>query len=434
MSAPGLTPTNLGVLRHYANTENRELYWNYLAQLPGNDGYGRLALGVVRHDNMPGKIANLYAQNYAREHNGKVFSEREWDNFGIDLMRRDLAYREQRMGEGETRLALNLPVKQVQDAHDQSFRQLRVDVNAWTPRKLLEAARREGERDAQREQTCATERGEVLPGATLDRIIEAPAERIWSIMLNDQALGLHRGKDTLLGLVAAQDMSLADRAAYARDMGAAYVGALNERPHDSPNVIGRNDHYYMRDRHGEWMEIRHAEPVMGIRHDQLDDVTEPQRRTLEDTRDLRLHRAAAREAFHPDDAGRLVESAHPLTHTKPRATLPRPDDDPLYAAVRHRLPMDISDAKAAEVALKARRIGIHHAQDLGAVDVADDRILCSARYTGKVASIECDSTPPPKDQSIDQARQLDQAFANDLRQQAEHIAMQRQQRSHGMSL
>lgn len=434
MSAPGLSPKDLKVLSHYAGAKNRELYWNYLAQLPGNDGYGRLALGVVRHDNMPGKTANLYAQNYAREHNGKVFTEREWDDFGVDLMKRDLAYRKQWMGRGESSQALNLPVKEVQEAHDRAFRKIEVDPDAWTPRKLLEAARRAGKQDAQREQTRAAERGEVLSGATLDKIVEAPAERVWTSMLNDQALGLHRGKDTLLGLVAAQDMPVIDRGAYARDMSAAYVGALNERPHDSPDVIGRNDHYYMRDRYGEWMEIRHAEPVMGIRHDQLDDVPEAQRRILEDTRDLRLHRAAAREAFHPDDAGRLVESAHPLTHTKPRATLPRPDDDPLYAAVRHRLPMDISDAKAAEVVLKARRIGIHHAQDLGAVDVADDRILCSARYTGKVASIECDSTPPPKDQSIAQAQQLDQAFANDLRQQAEHMAMQRQQHSHGMSL
>ena len=323
-------------------------------------------------------------------------------------------------------------MKEVQEAHDRAFRKMEVDPDAWTPRKLLEAARRAGERDAAREQMLAADRGEVLSGATLEKIVEAPAERIWTSMLNDQTLGLHRGKDTLLGLAAAQDMPLAERAAYARDMAVAYTGALNERSHDAPNVIGRNDHYYMRDRNGEWMELRHAEPVMGIRHDQLDDVPEAQRRVLEDTHHLRLQRAAAREAFHPNDPGRLVESAHPLTHAKPRSTLPRPDDDPLYAAVRHRLPMEISDAKAAEVAMRARRIDIHNPQDLGSVDVEDGRILCRDQYTGKVISTECDSAPPPKEESIALGQRMDQDLAEHLRQQTEQLAMQRQQHSHGM--
>ncbi len=96
MSTPsGLEPERPGHPQALRKREEpRELYWNYLAELPGNDGYGRLALGVVRHDNMPGATANRYAQNYAREHNGKVLSEREWDNFGVDLIKKDLAYRE----------------------------------------------------------------------------------------------------------------------------------------------------------------------------------------------------------------------------------------------------------------------------------------------------------------------------------------------------
>lgn len=61
MTRPVLSAEGMNVLSHYAATGNRELYWNYLAQLPGNDGYGRLALGVVRHDNMPGATADLYA-------------------------------------------------------------------------------------------------------------------------------------------------------------------------------------------------------------------------------------------------------------------------------------------------------------------------------------------------------------------------------------
>lgn len=34
----GLTERNLKILSSYANAGNRELYWNYLSQLPGADG------------------------------------------------------------------------------------------------------------------------------------------------------------------------------------------------------------------------------------------------------------------------------------------------------------------------------------------------------------------------------------------------------------
>ncbi len=61
----GLTQQNLTILRSYAKAGNRELYWNYLSQLPGADGYGTLALGVVRNDSLPGRVANRYAQDYA---------------------------------------------------------------------------------------------------------------------------------------------------------------------------------------------------------------------------------------------------------------------------------------------------------------------------------------------------------------------------------
>src|ERR1700754_2005710 len=163
MSArPGLTQKDLVILKHYAKYRNRELYWNYLAQMSGNDGYGRLALGVVRHDNMPGATANLYAQNYAREHNGKVLSEREWDNFGVDLMRRDLSYRERWMESTRADLALNLPARNIQDAHDKSFDKVGVDHDAWTPRKLFDAARDAGEADAKQQIRLAIARGETV--------------------------------------------------------------------------------------------------------------------------------------------------------------------------------------------------------------------------------------------------------------------------------
>src|ERR1700755_1427710 len=157
---PGLTQKDLVILKHYAKYRNRGLSWNSMAQRSGTDGYGGLPLGVVRHDNMPGATANLYAQNYAREHNGKVLSEREWDNFGVDLMRRDLAYREVWMAKGQAQLALNLPADEVERAHDLSFNRIKVDPDAWTPRKLLEAARHAGEVEAKQHIRLAAARGE----------------------------------------------------------------------------------------------------------------------------------------------------------------------------------------------------------------------------------------------------------------------------------
>lgn len=424
---PGLTENDMNVLRYYAEHRNRELYWNYLAEQPGNDGYGRLALGVVRSDNMPGATANLYAQNYAREHNGKVLSEREWDNFGVDLVQKDLTYRAQWMKKGQTHLALNLPAKQVQTAHDMSFQNIGVDANAWTPRKLLEAARHAGEVEVTRRQQVAA------PGDVVDvkAIREAHVEEVWSSLLNNDALGLHRGKDTLLSLAAAQDMPVAERAAYARDMGAAYLGAFNERPHDAPNLIGRTDHYYARDRQGAWVEIHHARPTIGVRLDQMDDVTDPAvRQRLEETHDLRRERAAAREALHPDDPGRHIDSPHPLAGHTPRSTLPKPGDDPLYAAIRNQLPMEVSDDKAAEVALRARHAGIHRPDRLPAVDIEDRHIVFEGTRRGAPVAVSIDTPAPPKEETLAQAGQLDQQALQAQQQQQEmqqsqQMAMQR---------
>lgn len=81
----GLTQQDLTILGSYAKSGNRELYWNYLSQLPGADGYGTLALGVVRNDSLPGRVANSYAQDYAntQHDSGSRFanaqlSERQW--------------------------------------------------------------------------------------------------------------------------------------------------------------------------------------------------------------------------------------------------------------------------------------------------------------------------------------------------------------------
>src|ERR1700744_5676955 len=109
----GLTEKDMDILHTYAMNNNRERYWNYLAQHAGGDGYGLLALGVVRNDNMPGAVANIYAQNHARENNGIVLSELGWESFGQDLIRQDFAFRQTHYKEGRADMALNLPAKDV---------------------------------------------------------------------------------------------------------------------------------------------------------------------------------------------------------------------------------------------------------------------------------------------------------------------------------
>jgi len=61
----GLTAADIAVLKAYVVNRNRELYFNYLAQTQGNDGYGLLALGVIRNDNAPGATANSFADRQA---------------------------------------------------------------------------------------------------------------------------------------------------------------------------------------------------------------------------------------------------------------------------------------------------------------------------------------------------------------------------------
>lgn len=86
----GLTRSDLDVLRSYAQVQNRELYFNFLAQKEGNDGYGTLALGVVRNDNGPGATANQFALGQASR-DGLKYGERDWQRVGADLIKHDIA-------------------------------------------------------------------------------------------------------------------------------------------------------------------------------------------------------------------------------------------------------------------------------------------------------------------------------------------------------
>ena len=131
----GLNERDVEILRFYAQNNNRELYWNYLAHKPGNDGYGVLALGVVRNDNMPGAVANHFADAEAKRA-GVHLTERGWNRFGVDLMERDLAARADYLQRGRPDLALNLPAKDVMRVHDTSFREAHIPVNALDPARI----------------------------------------------------------------------------------------------------------------------------------------------------------------------------------------------------------------------------------------------------------------------------------------------------------
>jgi hypothetical protein len=211
-------------------------------------------------------------------------------------------------------------------------------------------------------------------------------------------------------------------------MAAAYLGAIDERSHTAPNIIGQTDHYYARDRQGEWAEMHHVQAPAAMRLDLMDDVNDPATlRRLEDTYQLRQERAAAHDAMHPDDPGRHITSPHPLAVTIPRATVPKPGDDPIYAAIRSQLPMEISDDKAAEAALQARRLGIHHPNQLGDVDIEERRIVSAGMYEGPSIDVSIDTPAPPKEESLAQATQLDQQAVATQQQQDMQMQMQMQQ-------
>ena len=271
----GLNGQDIEILRQYAEQGNRELYWNYLAQKPGNDGYGLLALGVVRNDNVPGQVANSYAQSYAREHNGVTMSERRWESFGDDLVRADLAARERQMGANRPDLALNLPVRDVQNAHDVTFNRYGIDPNAWTPRLLLDASRRHGG--------------------------EPEAERLWSGMLDNGYLGVGRGLGTMRDAAHRYNDGQFNATSYLADGGAARAEATVSRPNTDPNVIGATSVYYMYNRRdADWSLV--STSMAGVHMSEVRDSRKLAE--LNDAREVRLERQQMRDDFHPADPNR----------------------------------------------------------------------------------------------------------------------------------
>lgn len=311
----GLDQKDIDILRHYADGENRELYWNYLAHKQGNDGYGLLALGVVRNDNAPGATANTFADSQAR-HDGVRMSEREWNSFGVDLMKHDFERREfYRNTAHRPDLALNLPVRDVEDVHDATFQERKINPDAWTPRQLLDAARRHGG--------------------------EAEAEKVWSMMLDNSALGLTRAGKTMTDVGRYDDAQL-DARSYTWQMTSARVLASQALPITDPDRIGAQNFSYMYDRHTRSWNTLVSDGEQTV----VQPVRDPQQiRELDDTRALRLERQQLRQQFHPDDPYRqqpVMRSPQTLAEADParpsnaellaaRATDPTQPDHPRHA-------------------------------------------------------------------------------------------------------
>lgn len=285
----GLNEQDLEVLSSYANKGNRELYWNYLSQLDGADGYGTLALGVVRNDSLPGQVANNYAQDYAKtQHDtGSRFanaelSERQWEEFGQTLLKKDFELRQAWFDKERPDMALNLPGKDVMRAHDQAFLDHELDPNCWTPRVLLQAA--------------------------LEKSGPQKLEQIWTNMLDNEYGGAARIRNT--GYETFAQMGLAAGSQYLAKLGTTEaIQMLEGRSAVDPNVIGSNSFYAMYfEKEQKWMNVS-----AGGGHLSMREETHPGRiAELDDARAVRLERQQKAAQFHEDDSHRSITRS-PLT-------------------------------------------------------------------------------------------------------------------------
>ncbi|MBT2118416.1 hypothetical protein KK141_20365 [Dyella sp. LX-66] len=378
----GLTPRDMDVLGHYARQGNRERYWNYLARHEGADGYGLLALGAVRNDNTPGAVANLYAQNYAYSRNHTILSERGWEEFGQDLVRVDYARRAAHFNGGAPELALNLPVKDVQETYTEAFARKRIDADAWTPNRLLDAARRHGG--------------------------EAATEGAWRSMLDDGRLGAWRGYDTLTAVVAAYGDDEMRRAEYVKDMGVAYAGAMAATPQVDPDRIQRGDDRYAFDPHSrQWQ------------HDAAGPVTDPKERAeLDDARQVRLERAQKAGEIHPADRfhelaaspfalSERISSAQPMTEPAAAKLAARDIAPALYDELKPQLPVGLPEERLAQVTLAAKEGGIK-AGHVRAVLVENGTVYIAGRIPGMLGQVDLAKPAPPLQESLQRSAALDQ--------------------------
>ena len=395
----GLTRDDFHILNHYVRTQNRELYWNYLAQLPGNDGYGLLALGVVRNDSTPGQTANAYAQEYAKGKYGKELTEREWQPFGVDLIERDYAARAQLFKDEGPEKALNMPVLKVQEVHAEAFTEAKLHADAWTLNIMVKAA--------------------------FERGGEQEAEKLWTSALNNKGYGSVRLMDSMAELAKIDMRNLRDfidspvkglrqtgeLLDYAKRLIEARVEAGGSLPHTDPHRIGYRQDYYQRDNEGKWTRHIRVPGAMDRPEFQQIAVTDKSlTASLDDTRDVRVARQQQRAQFHPGDPYREIARSPFLLsdQTTPDdawlAKQTRFSDQnslALHNSLRQRLPPETSPDRLAQVTVAARMGGIT-AGNLQAVDVDGQRLHVVSNVPGLRGSIDLASAPPPQAESLQQ--------------------------------
>lgn len=352
----GLTQKDLRVLKEYADSGNRELYWNYLAQAPGADGYGLLALGVVRNDNLPGRVANSYAQDYAQNQSrlgtglaDRQLSEREWDTFGQTLLTEDLERRKYWMGQKDPARALNLPGRDVQQAHDKAFEQHDLDPNCWTPRLLLEAVRRKDGDPA--------------------------AEQAWTSMLSNEGRGVIRIWDT--SGAALDAMPKADAANYLGKLTLLEVAATHDRSNVDPNVVGALTHYHIYDQTSStWYRMDASSRYIGPREERDQKKLDE----LNDVRSLRLDRKEKAEQFHPEDGNTSIK-ASPLTAKLDGSGSPNKDP-------RRLADLQPGDRDYAIYAQIRDGVAALDAEQGRAFDATSERMTASLMFQARHAGIE----------------------------------------------
>ena len=182
----------------------------------------------MRNDSIPGAVANAYAQSSALTHDAVSLSEKGWKEIGRRLVQEDFAKRVSHFDRGEDVLALNLPARDVQDAHRRSFAYEHISLNAWTPNTLIESAR-----------ASAGEFG---------------AEKVWHTMLDGRNMGVSRMAETSFAILSEYGDHVPDRARYMGDLAKAELSALSSEPNTDPDHIRRGvEHYEYNARSKSWV-------------------------------------------------------------------------------------------------------------------------------------------------------------------------------------
>ncbi|MDO5684202.1 MAG: hypothetical protein Q4G46_15435 [Propionibacteriaceae bacterium] len=411
----GLNKSDLDILGHYARHENRELYWNYLAQKPGNDGYGLLALGVVRNDSTSGQTANTFAASHTRREQGLDLTEVQWNKVGVDLMKEDLAQRvAQFQREQRPDLALNLPALKVRDAHNVAFDRNDVPANAWTPNRLVNAA--------------------------FARAGEPAAERVWSQMLDDGGRGLSRVAATT-NAVRENASHLDNPKAYLAEMTAARVLSIASSPTTNPDRIRHaGTLYQFTERQGGWLALReeaYGRPEMFAALPSSERVTDAKLiATLDATRQLRMEQRAMATQFHPGDPYREIAKSPRFMLSEQETPQRQPGMEQLakmphkyqllHEELKGALPPETSEDRLSQIVAQAHIGGVQAGQ-IRAVHLHEGSVHVLGEVPGQRAHIDLSQAPPTQTQSQHQVVDHDQQQAQRQQQFQQEYAQQHQQ-------